>query len=183
VSLRYRLDFEDAVGRRGALRAVWAGRVSYRFEFRSGSSGPIVVDEDDIAAPRGVHFEVRAEGLWASILCETPGEHWSFGLEAFGLEYDDEDDASAGGYGNRLPVGFDLEWEAALGARADASGVEAALGARADASGVGAALGARADASGEGTVHGEVLVASERIELVGRGTFVVDGKRDGTRKP
>jgi hypothetical protein len=39
--------------------------------------------------------------------CETPGEHWSFGLEAFGLRVDDPAET----IGERLAVGYDLEWE------------------------------------------------------------------------
>ncbi len=54
---------------------------------------------------------VRAEGLWAELLCETPGEHWSFGLEAFGVRFDDEAEAATSDRGERIPVGFDLEWE------------------------------------------------------------------------
>ncbi len=54
---------------------------------------------------------VRAEGLWVELLCETPGEHWSIGLEAFGVRFDDEAEAAASDRGERVPVGFDLEWE------------------------------------------------------------------------
>ncbi len=43
-------------------------------------------------------------------MCETAGEHWSFGLEAFGVRFDDERDA-ANDRGERIAVGFDLEWE------------------------------------------------------------------------
>ena len=34
-------------------------------------------------------LEIRADGLWAELMCETPGEHWTFGLEAFGVRLDD----------------------------------------------------------------------------------------------
>ena len=54
---------------------------------------------------------IRAEGLWAELLCETPGEHWSIGLEAFGVRFDDEAEAATSDRGERVPVGFDLEWE------------------------------------------------------------------------
>ena len=54
---------------------------------------------------------VRGEGLWAELLCETPGEHWSFGLEAFGVRFDDEAEAATSDRGERVAVGFDLEWE------------------------------------------------------------------------
>ena len=54
---------------------------------------------------------IRADGLWAELLCETPGEHWSFGLEAFGVRFADEEEAAASDRGERVAVGFDLEWE------------------------------------------------------------------------
>ena len=54
---------------------------------------------------------VRAEGLWAELVCETPDEHWSFGLEAFGVRFDDEAEAATSDRGERVAVGFDLEWE------------------------------------------------------------------------
>ena len=56
-------------------------------------------------------WSIRAEGLWAELLCETPGEHWSIGLEAFGVRFDDEAEAATSDRGERVPVGFDLEWE------------------------------------------------------------------------
>ena len=34
-------------------------------------------------------LEVRADGLWGELMCETPLEHWSYGLEAFGVALDD----------------------------------------------------------------------------------------------
>ena len=68
----------------------------------------LVVDDDEHAAPRPGSVEtIRADGLWAELVCETPGEHWSFGLEAFGLIVDDPADT----VGERVPVGFDLEFE------------------------------------------------------------------------
>ena len=69
--------------------------------------------DDDVRATAAARLlVVRADGLWAELLCETPDEHWSFGLEAFGVRFDDRDEArderpSASG----SPVGFDLEWE------------------------------------------------------------------------
>ena len=74
--------------------------------------GVVVVHDDDVRATRAATLlVVRAEGLWAELLCETPGEHWSFGLEAFGVRFDDEAEAAASDRGERVAVGFDLEWE------------------------------------------------------------------------
>jgi hypothetical protein len=73
--------------------------------------GLVVVRDHDVALPRGDALEVRADGLWAECICETPMEHWSLGLEAFGVRLDDPGDAYRGEVGERLPVGLDLEWE------------------------------------------------------------------------
>ncbi len=78
--------------------------------------GVIVVRDDELAPPRRGQgrddlLVVRGEGLWAELLCETPGEHWSFGLEAFGVRFDDEAEAAVSDRGERVAVGFDLEWE------------------------------------------------------------------------
>ncbi len=54
---------------------------------------------------------MRADGLWAELVCEVPDEHWSFGLEAFGLRLDDRTEARTAEVGERVPVGFDLEWD------------------------------------------------------------------------
>jgi hypothetical protein len=65
----------------------------------------VVRDEE---APPPVDGTIRANGLWLSLVCETPGEHWSIGLEAFALAVDDPDDDR----GDLVPLGFDVEWEA-----------------------------------------------------------------------
>jgi hypothetical protein len=43
---------------------------------------------------------------------ETPGAHWSVGLEAFALSLDDPNDAWGDERGDLVPLGFALEWEA-----------------------------------------------------------------------
>jgi hypothetical protein len=74
--------------------------------------GVVVVRDDDVTPPkRDDVVVIRAEGLWAELLCETPDEHWSFGLEAFGVRFDDEAEAAMSDRGERVAVGFDLEWE------------------------------------------------------------------------
>ena len=54
---------------------------------------------------------MRTDGLWASLTCETRNEHWSVGMEAFAVGYDDPVDALASERGDRVALGFDLEWE------------------------------------------------------------------------
>jgi hypothetical protein len=113
--------------------------------------GPIVVRDHDVTLPRNDTLELRADGLWADNTCETPFEHWTYGLEAFGVRLDDPADALTGEIGERLPVGWDLEWEVLAPpyteAHAGVTGYEQA-----------------------GIVHGEVLLARERIEFDGHGT-------------
>jgi hypothetical protein len=93
------------------------GRASFLFEGVLAAFGRIVVADEAVPLPRPTAgLEIRADGLWASLLCETPFEHWSLGLEAFGLRLDpdavgDDPPAYADLVGERLPVGFDLEWE------------------------------------------------------------------------
>lgn len=106
------------------------GRAAFVADFAVASAGRLVVADEDIALPRpAAGLEVRTDGLWASLYCETPFEHWSMGLEAFGLLVDDAvDDVTAWDrlVGERLPVGFDLEWELRGEARplADGAGYE-----------------------------------------------------------
>lgn len=72
--------------------------------------GLVAVRDHEVAPPRG-GLEVRAEGLWGEMVCETPLEHWSLGLEAFGVRYDDPAEAWGAEWGERVAVGLDLEWE------------------------------------------------------------------------
>lgn len=75
--------------------------------------GPAVgLVEADIDVPPRL-WEVRASGLWADHVCETPLEHWSFGLEAFALAVDEPSALVHLGVGDRVPLGWELEFEAA----------------------------------------------------------------------
>jgi hypothetical protein len=104
-------------------------------------TGLIVVRDHEVPLPRA-GLEVRTDGLWAELVCETAGEHWSFGLEAFGLRLDDPADALAPGgeIGERVAVGLDIEWEVD-------------------------------DGPAGGSVRGDVLVGQERIAFEGPGIF------------
>jgi hypothetical protein len=82
--------------------SFWAGVVGM-------GQHPLVALRDDEVRPR--RLDVRTDGLWASITCETPGEHWSVGMEAFAVGYDDPVDALRDERGDRVALGFDLEWE------------------------------------------------------------------------
>ena len=116
----------------------------------------VAVRDHEVPLPRA-GLEVRADGLWGELVCETPLEHWSIGLEAFGIAYDDPADAWGDEWGERLPVGLDLEWEAT----ADAGDVPPAGPLPSAAGGVGYAQ--------PGRVHGEILVGADRILFSGTG--------------
>lgn len=115
--------------------------------------GPVVVRDHDVPLPR-TGLEVRAEGLWAELWCETPLEHWTYGLEAFAVRLDDPDDALAGERGERVPFGVDLEWEATVPPPPHASAREAARGYLI-----------------AGAVHGDVALGPSRFELDARGAY------------
>ena len=73
--------------------------------------GPVVVRDHEVALPRGRALEIRADSLWAELVCETPGEHWSIGLEAFAVALDEPDVTPDGEIGERIAFGLDIEWE------------------------------------------------------------------------
>jgi len=87
-----------------------------------GVDGVLVVRDHDVPLPRH-GLEVRADGLWAAFTCETAREHWTFGLESFGVRLDSPEEARLGSeeIGERLAVGLDIEWE--VGATGPPDGV------------------------------------------------------------
>lgn len=109
--------------------------------------GPVVVRDHDVPLPRQ-GLEVRSEGLWAELWCETQFEHWTYGLEAFAVRLDDPTDALGGDeIGERMPIGLDLEWETDGPLHERRSGWPVAGYVQ------------------PGTVHGEVLLGRSRFEL------------------
>ncbi|HEX7277771.1 MAG TPA: hypothetical protein VF244_10395 [Acidimicrobiales bacterium] len=146
----YGFDFaarDGSVGGYVRLGLRPADGVAWYWAAVVGPDRPLVlVRDDDVPLPRGRSLEVRTSGLWADHTCETALEHWTVGVEAFGVALDDPRQAFAGERGDLCPLGMDLEWEA----------------------------GGEAGPSGDGyeqecTVHGEVLVGAERLELDGIG--------------
>lgn len=129
--------FVGLVLRPKACAWYWAGLV--------GAGRPYVLVRDlEVVPPRlATSREIRSEGLWADINCETPFDHWSLGLEAFAVAMDDPDEALAAEWGDRTGLGFDLEWEA-----------------------VGDFSGAEGSYAQPGIVHGEVLVGGTSVETV-----------------
>jgi hypothetical protein len=113
VTRSWSLAFADDQGITGSLTLQLDGdTASFDARVVVPDIGVVVVRDDELPAPkRDDLLVVRGEGLWAELLCETPDEHWSFGLEAFGVRFDDEAEAAASDRGERVAVGFDLEWE------------------------------------------------------------------------
>jgi hypothetical protein len=109
----------------------------------------IVVRDHDVEPPRGRELEVRSDGLWAQVICETPFEHWSAGLEAFAVAIDDPARAWGDERGDPTALGLDLEWEMEAPAcpLPEPGYVQPA------------------------SVHGEVLVGAERLALDGTGWY------------
>lgn len=92
-------------GGAGGRTAVFQAAVIEPFQL------PLVIVEHDIAGPeRG--WELRASGLWAETVCEEPGRRWTYGLEAFALAIDDPVELLGQGFGHRVPLGWELEFEA-----------------------------------------------------------------------
>lgn len=149
--------FEVAAGRvTGVIRLTLDaahGRAAFVTDLTVPGLGRLVVADEDVPLPRPrAGLDIRTDGLWASLYCETPFEHWSMGLEAFGLRIDDDIDPAISWdrlVGERLPVGFDLEWEL--------RGEPQPL----------------ADGAGyvqPGTLFGEVLTVGARVEVDGDAT-------------
>lgn len=110
----------DFVAPDGALAGfvgltLWsAPRLAWYWAALVGRRRPYLLVRDlDVAAPRSpTSREIRSDGLWADVNCDTPHEHWSLGLEAFGVSLDDPDEALGAEHGDRTGLGLDLEWEA-----------------------------------------------------------------------
>jgi len=153
---RWELDFvsDGAGGIAGFVRLALVDRerIAWYWTYLVGVpdvDGILVVRDHDVLPPRQ-GLEIRADGLWAELVCETRDEHWTFGLESFGVRLDAPADAlrPGGEIGERMAVGLDLEWEVS------ASGLPA------------------------GSVHGDVLVGRARHEIDGHGWFYDDRAPD-----
>ena len=172
----------DFAGPRGSTAGYV--RLSYHPDERVAWFWAAVVAEDrpliavrahDVRIPR-LGTEIRTDGVWASLVCEVPLEHWSVGLESFGAAFDDPLEAWGRERGDVVPFGLDLEWEGAEPARsAGAPGT----------TGYGQWCG----------VHGEVLIGEERLEVdaighrehlwgavTAQGWRVAAAGEDGTRR-
>ena len=119
----------------------WAGVVG-------GGPRLVTVRDHEVPLPPGRALEVRASGLWTELVCETPLDHWSVGLEAFGVALEDPLEAWRGERGDPWALGLDVEWEGVGDCRPfpGGGGYEQAC-----------------------AVHGDVLVGAVRFQLDGSG--------------
>lgn len=110
-----------------------------------GDGRPYLLVRDlEVAMPRRpASREIRSEALWADMNCETPFEHWSIGLEAFGVSMDDPDEALGTERGERVGLGLDVEWESE-----------------------GEVVGPSGSYAQPGVVHGEILVGGGGVKNI-----------------
>ena len=114
-----------------------------------GEDRPLVtVIDHEVPLPRPGSLEIRHDGLWADHTIETPLDHITLGCEAFAVQVDDPSEVYGDLRGDRVPFGFDLEWETegAPYPWIGATRYEVPC-----------------------CVHGEILVGDERIEFDGTG--------------
>jgi hypothetical protein len=124
-------------------------KTAWWWSYLVGHERPLVMLRDHhVRLPRA-GMEIRDTGVWACLTPETPHDHWSVGLEAFAVALDPAD-ALGDERGDVVPLGLDLEWEAAADV-VDAPGTRDA--------GYHQAC----------EVYGDVLVGDERIEVTGYG--------------
>ncbi len=108
---------------------------------------PVAIAAPDLDVPaRG--WEVRGPGIWADHISETTAVHWSYGLEAFGVAIDDPVELLDRGFGDRVALGWELDFESS--ADVPAGGGEPAAG-----------------RWWSGELHGLVLIGRDRIEVAG----------------
>lgn len=109
----------------------------------------LVDDEAPIPTPPGL--ELRAPGLWSEFCTQVAFDHFTFDLEAFGVELDDPADLLGSGYGKRVALGGELEWDTA-GPITTAPAIDAPVGYEIPC-----------------RVHGELLIDDQTIEVDGAG--------------
>ena len=87
------------------------GRAAFSFSVVGFDERLLSLIELDAAAPPLPGLELRATGLWCEYAVQTPFDHVTVDLEAFAVALDDPDEVFRGAYGERMPLGAELEWE------------------------------------------------------------------------
>lgn len=88
------------------------GRSSFRVAMLDAATTTVIAESDLPVPAPAQGWEFRGSGLWVDHVCEDPFVHWSFGLEAFALEIDEPTELLGNGYGHRVPLGWELDFEA-----------------------------------------------------------------------
>lgn len=71
----------------------------------------LLVRDQHLDLPR--RFEVRGDGLWADLTCHDAMKRWQLNFEGFAVALDDPGDAYTHERGDRVPLEFEYEWNAA----------------------------------------------------------------------
>lgn len=129
-------------------------QIAWYHAFVTGAHRQMVAVFDHEVPLPAPTLELRTDGLWADHICETPGVHWTIGLEAFGVGLDDPAQMYGRQLGDPVPLGFDMEWESDDVAASTIESVDGAIS--------GYALACE--------VSGEVLIGSEVVDVNAAGT-------------
>lgn len=138
---------EGTFGAVAAITLVPASRHAWYWAAVVREHRPLLTLVDAELHMPATSLTIRGAGLWADHVCETPLEHWTVANEAYAVALTDPDDAFGAQRGDVVPLGFDLEWEAADDPVEHADGYTIPA-----------------------IVNGEILIADENlgIEVVGR---------------
>jgi hypothetical protein len=152
---RYEFEFHSPKATFGGHIGVWLwpAHAAWYWAGVVEEGRPLIsIVDTEVPLPRS-GLELRSSGLWADHIAETPLAHWSVGLEAFAVRLDDPTDVFGAFRGERVPLGFDLEWEARIPPGAAEAELELVPGGYVQAC----------------AVHGEVLIGADHYELTGAG--------------
>jgi hypothetical protein len=87
----------------------WEGVAWYWAAVAGADRSLVALRAHDVPIPsRGT--DIRGQGVWSAVICETPMEHWSVGLESFGAVFEDPTEAAGEERGDVVPFGLELEW-------------------------------------------------------------------------
>ena len=106
----------------------------------------VYVVDNELPIASGKTLELRGSGIWQDMVVETPFDHVSVGLEAFGVGLEEPAEAYGNMFGDRTALGYELDWDT-VGEPVPLEG------------------GYRVPCR----VHGEILVGQESHELDGWG--------------
>jgi hypothetical protein len=123
-----------------------AGATRFLASILRRGSEPVTVFDYDLPLATGA-FEFRSSGVWVEFCCEEPLDHWTIGLEAFGLALPETHVVTPQSYGDRVPIGLDLDLDTTAAPEGDGRAFSIDV-----------------------AVHGEVLIADQSYEIDAVGT-------------